>query len=92
VTREHAKSVEPRSTPGLCGACTYFEDNAAEIERGLPGLIPLSSAHGASRASDGLCSLHDRYLRASASCGSFAPKRPTHTRSEVSLAAREKRR
>jgi hypothetical protein len=71
-----------QSTRGECRACVYFEDDAAAIERGLPGLIPLSSAHGASRADDGLCSLHDRYLRASASCGSFAPKRPARNRQE----------
>jgi hypothetical protein len=57
-----------------CGACFYFDDASASIERGLPGLTALSSAQGASRTGDGLCHLHDRYLRASATCGAFRPK------------------
>ena len=39
----------------------------------MPGLAALSSAHGASRAGDGLCLVHDRLLRSSARCGLFQP-------------------
>ena len=60
-----------------CGACRHFDRGAASLEQRLPGLAALSSAHGASRADDGLCVLHDRMLRASASCGQFEPKRET---------------
>jgi hypothetical protein len=74
VTKDAGKISIQQSGRGLCRACAHFFDEAAEIERGLPGLIPLSSAHGASRMDDGFCSLHDRYLRASASCASFVSR------------------
>jgi hypothetical protein len=57
-----------------CATCRHFEDRPAEIERGLPGLAVLSSAHGAGRASDGLCVRHDRYLRSSAACEGWAAR------------------
>jgi len=56
---------------GMCRACHFFEMNPAAIERGLPGIASLSSAQGASRSGDGLCTLHDRYLRQTASCALF---------------------
>jgi hypothetical protein len=92
VTSEQEKIAPQQSTRGLCRACAYFCDEAAEIERGLPGLASLSSAHGASRADDGFCSFHDRYLRASASCASFAPKRPAPTRPEDRFVAQDGKR
>jgi hypothetical protein len=58
---------------GRCRDCAAFEDAAATIERGLPALAALGSAHGANRADDGLCAHHDRYVRASASCAAFRP-------------------
>ncbi len=56
---------------GSCRDCAAFENTAAAIERGLPGLAVMGSAHGANRADDGLCARHDRYVRASASCAAF---------------------
>ncbi len=55
-----------------CRDCRHFEGEAAALERAMPALASLSSAHGANRADDGLCALHDRYVRASAVCASFA--------------------
>jgi hypothetical protein len=54
-----------------CGSCTWFEGRPAEIERGSALLRALSSAHGSSRADDGYCVHHDRYVRAAAFCGAF---------------------
>jgi hypothetical protein len=50
----------------------FFRDDPASLERSLPGLAALSSAHGASRSDDGTCARHDRYVAASAGCASFA--------------------
>ncbi len=58
----------------ICRNCKFFEINPAMIEGGIPGIATLSSAHGASRTGDGLCGLHDRYLRETATCGAFEEK------------------
>jgi hypothetical protein len=60
-------------TAASCRACRCFDGDSASIERGLAGLASLSSGHGASRAGDGLCRHHDRYVRATALCASLAP-------------------
>jgi hypothetical protein len=62
-------------TPGRrnCGDCRHFESAPGVIERGLPGLPVLGSAHAASRAGDGACARHDRYVTAGASCDEFDP-------------------
>lgn len=61
---------------GPCRACRYFEADPMVIEADVPGLAVLGSGHAASRAEDGLCVFHGRYLRGTASCPAFAPKRP----------------
>jgi hypothetical protein len=43
-----------------------------KLEATMSGLIIMSSAYGSVRAEDGLCQLHDRYVRASFGCGDFA--------------------
>jgi hypothetical protein len=55
-----------------CRTCRFFENRPLAIERGLPALASLSSAHGSSRSDDGLCLRHDRYMRAAASCTAYA--------------------
>ena len=57
-----------------CGTCADFVDDPREIERAIAGLAALGSAHGANRADDGLCTRHDRTLRASASCALHTPR------------------
>jgi hypothetical protein len=57
-----------------CADCAHFEREPAAIERGLPGIAMLSSAHGAVRADDGFCSLHDRYVGGRAHCAEFTKK------------------
>ena len=61
----------PAAVAATCSTCASFERDALRLERRIPGLATLSSAHGASRAGDGLCLLHDRLLRSSARCASF---------------------
>ncbi len=61
------------SAEGCCGTCRDFSHDPLALEHALPALAALSSAHAASRTGDGLCRRHDRLLRASASCSSFAP-------------------
>jgi hypothetical protein len=56
-----------------CAACRHFVDAPAAIEAGLPGLSALASGHAASRADDGYCAHHDRYVPAAAGCAAFAP-------------------
>jgi hypothetical protein len=56
---------------GLCRDCRSFEGRPLAVEAGLPMIASLSSAHGSSRADDGLCMLHDRFVRARAHCDAF---------------------
>jgi hypothetical protein len=56
-----------------CRNCRHFRNDAGYLETVFPGLTSLSSGYGSVRADDGVCLLHDRYLRASSSCASFAP-------------------
>ncbi len=58
-----------------CGGCVFFEARPAEIETTMPLLKALSSAHGASRADDGYCDHHDRYVRARALCLAFEDRK-----------------
>jgi hypothetical protein len=55
-----------------CRACRHFIAAPAAIENSLPGMGSLSSGHGATRAGDGLCGLHDRFVAATARCAAFA--------------------
>ena len=51
-----------------CESCRHFTRAAADIEALLPGLRTLSSAYGAVRSEDGLCSVHDRYVASYGHC------------------------
>jgi hypothetical protein len=56
-----------------CRHCRYFRNDAAYLERSLPGLTGLSSGYGSASSDDGICVRHGRYLRADATCAAFAP-------------------
>jgi hypothetical protein len=56
---------------GRCIDCAHFRNDPAELEAAFPGLNSLSSANNASRADDGLCLKHDRYIGAGASCSDY---------------------
>jgi hypothetical protein len=42
-----------------------------EVEAALPGLSSLSSAYAAVRCSDGICTVHERYIAPSSICPAF---------------------
>lgn len=56
-----------------CRACVHFRNDPAYLEAIFSGYSTLSSAWGSTRAEDGLCLRHDRYLSADAGCCDFAP-------------------
>jgi len=56
-----------------CRACRHFRNDAKFVETAFPGLTAMSSAFGSTRADDGICLRHDRYLGARASCADFSP-------------------
>ena len=50
-------------TPQTCRDCRHFTDQAADLERLVPGLRILSSAYSAVRADNGVCLRHDEIRR-----------------------------
>jgi hypothetical protein len=58
---------------GRCRACAHFRNSPAFLESIFPGMSAMSSAWGSTRAEDGLCLKHDRYLSADAGCRDFTP-------------------
>lgn len=60
-----------------CGRCTHFCNDAFHLERSFPGLASMSSGLGATRAEDGICSVHGLYLDSRASCTDFLLRNPT---------------
>jgi hypothetical protein len=55
-----------------CGTCRHFADDAAGLERAIPGLNILSSAYGSVRDETGLCTRHETFVTPSAGCADFA--------------------
>jgi len=60
-----AKAAPQRAS---CRGCAHFLNDPLEMERLLPGLASFCSGSASVRADDGVCRLHDRYLRASDHC------------------------
>jgi hypothetical protein len=58
---------------GRCRACAYFRNDPAYLETVFAGMSAMSSAWGSTRAEDGICLKHDRYLSADAGCADFTP-------------------
>ena len=56
-----------------CGGCIHFVDDGAAIEAAFPGLSALSSGYASVRFDDGLCTRHEIYLPATATCPAFTP-------------------
>ena len=54
-----------------CGRCDYFRNDPAYLEAVLNGFTGLGSAYAASRADDGLCLRHDRFVCPRGSCKDF---------------------
>jgi len=57
---------------GKCAVCAHFRNEPDYLEREIPGLATMSSAHASVRADDGICTLHERYLSARSTCTAFA--------------------
>jgi hypothetical protein len=57
---------------GHCGECEFFRNDAAYLEQEFKGLTALGSGYGSTRADDGICARHDRYLGARSSCADFS--------------------
>ncbi len=72
-----ASSARPgRGAPApdaRCARCASFRDDPQTIIDALPGLQALSSVHGAVRAQDGICLLHQRLVSRVAACPGFEP-------------------
>ncbi len=45
-----------------CGSCDHFRSDPAYLEAVLSGFTALGSAYAATRADDGLCLRHDRFV------------------------------
>lgn len=54
-----------------CGRCRHLQNQPWEVEAALPGLSSLSSAYAAVRCSDGICTVHERYIAPSSICPAF---------------------
>ena len=54
-----------------CRDCKYFQNDPAWLERAFPGLNSLSSAYGATRGENGVCTKLDLYLSPSRHCDHF---------------------
>ena len=63
-------------TPQTCRHCRHFTDQAADIERLVPGLRILSSAYSAVRADNGICLRHDEIRRPAPACADFEAASP----------------
>jgi hypothetical protein len=62
----------PDNKAQCCMACTHFRNSPEYLESVIPGLKTMSSGHASVRKDDGICTLHDLYLSASAHCEQFA--------------------
>jgi hypothetical protein len=57
---------------GRCASCTHFRNEPAFLEKAMPGMTSMGSAHASVRAEDGICLRHDRYLSARSTCAEYA--------------------
>ncbi len=54
-----------------CRECRFFNNDAAWLERALPGLNVLSSAYASVRAEAGICGRRELFLSPTARCKDF---------------------
>jgi hypothetical protein len=54
-----------------CQECRHFDNEAASLEKRLPGLTIFGSAYSSARGEAGICALSGRYLDAIKDCDSF---------------------
>jgi hypothetical protein len=63
-----------QSSKAACAACRHFVADADTLERLVPGLTAMASAHSAARADTGLCQIDGRFRRPTDSCGDYERK------------------
>lgn len=54
-----------------CLNCLYFKNDPSWLEKELPGLNALSSAYGASRGENGICTKKNIYLSPVKKCKDY---------------------
>jgi hypothetical protein len=62
----------PRERRAECRACGYFRNDPAYLESLLNGFAGLGSAYGSTRADDGICERHGRFVGPRGACADFA--------------------
>jgi hypothetical protein len=67
------RSSAPAPANNICSNCANFRNDPAYLERAIPGCSSMGSAWASVRSSDGLCTLHDRYLSSTSGCQQFEP-------------------
>lgn len=63
------KALRPQ--PERCAGCRHLQNDAAQVEILLAGIMPLSSAHASTRGTDGICLLHGRLTNGQIACVDF---------------------
>jgi hypothetical protein len=63
-----------------CRSCRHFRNDAAYLEEQLKGFASLGSGDASTRGEDGLCTRHDRYIGARASCSAYTLRPSTGSR------------
>ena len=61
-----------RKDRGECRHCRHFRNDPAYLEAVLNGFTGLGSAYASTRADDGICLRHDRFVGPSGGCADFA--------------------
>lgn len=54
-----------------CSRCEHFRNDPAYLEAAFGGLTSLGSAYGSTRAADGICLRHDRFVEPRGWCAGF---------------------
>jgi hypothetical protein len=61
-----------------CASCAHFRNDPAFLEKEMPGMASMGSAHSSVRADDGICVRHDRYLSSRSSCAEYTAVMAQH--------------
>lgn len=70
--RLYAENSDAPEKRRCCMNCVYFSNSPEYLEGVYPGLNVMSSGYASVRRDDGICTLHDLYLSASARCGHYS--------------------
>ncbi len=73
--RAQIRGRDLRAAPA-CATCTFFSTDPLLFEAQLPGLKALGSGFASVRGGDGLCTGHQRLLRATSFCADYSARPP----------------